>query len=200
MTRDNNLLGRFELNGIPPAPRGVPQIEVEFDIDANGVFNVSAKEKGAGRTNKLTIENNRGRLSKEEIDRMVADAERYKDEDEKQRNRVSARNQLENYVFSVKQAIDEAGDKLDQADKDVAQTTCDDTLKWIDVSALAEVGEYEDKLREVQGVCTPVMTKLQRRVAVWGPRPANRGLFWGPHRRGDGHPGLSFTRHMLETG
>ena len=160
MTKDNNSLGRFELNGIPPAPRGVPQIEVEFDIDANGILNVSAKDKSTGKVNKITITNDKGRLSKEEIDRMVSDAERYKDEDEHQRKRVSARNQLENYVFGVKQAKDEAGDKLEQTDKDTVQTTCDDALRWLDNNTLAEVEEYEFKLKEVQKVCSPVMAKL----------------------------------------
>ena len=170
MTKDNNSLGRFELNGIPPAPRGVPQIEVEFDIDANGILNVSAKDKSTGNVNKITITNDKGRLSKEEIDRMVADAERYKDEDEQQRKRVNARNQLENYVFTVKQAKDDAGDKLDQTDKDTVQTTCDEALKWLDNNTLAEVEEYEFKLKEVQKVCSSIMAKLHA-----GPQQGHSG-------------------------
>ncbi|KAK3090421.1 hypothetical protein FSP39_011722 [Pinctada imbricata] len=160
MTKDNNSLGHFELNGIPPAPRGIPQIEVEFDIDANGILNVSAKDVSTGKSEKITITNDKGRLSKEEIDKMVSDAERYKDEDEKQRKRISSRNQLENYVFSVKQAKDDAGDKLSDSDKDAIQSTCDEALKWLDNNSLAEVEEYEYKLKEFQKVCSPLMSKL----------------------------------------
>lgn len=107
MTKDNNLLGKFELSGIPPAPRGVPQIEVTFDIDANGILNVSAEDKSTGKQNKITITNDKGRLSKEEIDRMVQDAEKYKAEDETQRDRVSAKNNLESYVFNIKQTAED---------------------------------------------------------------------------------------------
>ncbi|KAL4710542.1 hypothetical protein ACJJTC_008944 [Scirpophaga incertulas] len=121
MTKDNNLLGRFDLTGIPPAPRGVPKIDVTFDLDANGILNVTAKENSTGREKNIVIKNDKGRLSQAEIDRMVSEAERYKEEDERQRERVSARNQLESYVFNVKQALDEAGDKLSEQDKEAAR-------------------------------------------------------------------------------
>lgn len=117
MTKDNNLLGTFNLTGIPPAPRGVPKIEVTFDLDANGILNVSAKEISTGKSERITIKNDKGRLSKEDIDKMLKEAEMYRQEDEKQRERVSARNQLESYVFSVKQAVEEAGEKLSETDK-----------------------------------------------------------------------------------
>merc|ERR1711951_260540 len=107
MTKDNHQLGKFDLTGIPPAPRGVPQIEVTFDIDANGILNVSASDKSTGKQNKITITNDKGRLSKEEIDKMVGEAEKYAAEDEQQRQRVAAKNGLEAYVFSVKQALEE---------------------------------------------------------------------------------------------
>ncbi|WP_411025358.1 Hsp70 family protein, partial [Salmonella sp. s55004] len=107
MTRDNNLLGKFELTGIPPAPRGVPQIQVAFDVDANGILNVSAQDKSTGKENKITITNDKGRLSKEEIERMVADAEKYKDEDEAQKQRISARNALESYAYSMKSTMED---------------------------------------------------------------------------------------------
>merc|ERR1712032_1548873 len=106
MTKDNNLLGKFELSGIPPAPRGVPQIEVTFDIDANAILNVTACDKSTGKENKITITNDKGRLSKEEIDRMVNEAEKYKAEDEKQRERISAKNGLESYCFNMKSTMD----------------------------------------------------------------------------------------------
>ncbi|CAL4151759.1 unnamed protein product, partial [Meganyctiphanes norvegica] len=105
MTRDNNLLGKFELQGIPPAPRGIPQIEVTFDIDANGILNVSAVDKSTGKENKITITNDKGRLSKEEIERMINEAERYRDEDTRQKDRVDVKNRLESLCFSVKAAV-----------------------------------------------------------------------------------------------
>ncbi|XP_062608599.1 heat shock protein 70 B2-like [Saccostrea cucullata] len=160
MTKDNNKLGKFELNGIPPAPRGVPQIEVEFNLDANGILNVSAKDMSTGKSNKITITNDKGRLSKADIDRMVNEAEQYKDEDEKQRQKIAARNQLESYVFSVKQAAEEHGDKLPSEDKDTVSRVCSETLSWLDGNALAETDEFEFKLKEVQKVCSPIMAKL----------------------------------------
>jgi len=117
MTKDNNLLGTFNLTGIPPAPRGVPKIEVTFDLDANGILNVSAKEISTGKSERITIKNDKGRLSKEDIDKMLKEAEMYRQEDEKQKERVTARNQLEGYAFSVKQAVEEAGTKLSETDK-----------------------------------------------------------------------------------
>nr|KAG5711123.1 hypothetical protein BaRGS_004767 [Batillaria attramentaria] len=160
MTKDNNLLGRFELTGIPPAPRGVPQIEVTFDIDANGIMTVTAQDKSTGKSSHVTIKNDKGRLSKEDIDRMVNDAEKYREEDEKQRQRVEARNKLESYVFSIRQALGEVGDKLSSEDKDTANKVCDDTLSWLDNNSLAEKEEFEDKLQEVQKVCSPLMAKV----------------------------------------
>jgi L1 cell adhesion molecule like protein len=160
MTKDNNNLGRFDLTGIPPAPRGVPQIEVEFDIDANGILNVSAHDKSTGNTKKITITNDRGRLSKDDIDRMVSEAEKYKEEDEKQKERIVARNQLENYIFSVKQAVGDSGDKLSNDDKDNVLKACDESLKWLDNNSLADKEEYDDKMKGLQTICSPMMTKL----------------------------------------
>jgi L1 cell adhesion molecule like protein len=160
MTKDNNNLGRFDLTGIPPAPRGVPQIEVEFDIDANGILNVSAHDKSTGNTKKITITNDRGRLSKDDIDRMVSEAEKYKEEDEKRKERIVARNQLENYIFSVKQAVGDSGDKLSNDDKDNVLKACDESLKWLDNNSLADKEEYDDKMKGLQTICSPMMTKL----------------------------------------
>ncbi|CAG0905191.1 unnamed protein product [Darwinula stevensoni] len=162
MTKDNNLLGRFDLDGIPPAPRGVPKIEVAFDIDANGILNVSAKDTSTGKSRNITIKNDKGRLSKEEIDRMLNEAEKYKDEDDKQRERINSRNQLEGYVFSVKQAAEEAGDKLSESDKKELASKCEDVLRWVDNNQLADKDEYERKLKDLQKDCTPFMMKIHQ--------------------------------------
>lgn len=160
MTRDNNVLGKFDLTGIPPAPRGVPQIEVTFDLDANGILNVAAKELGSGNAKNITIKNDKGRLSQSDIDRMLAEAERYREQDEQQREKITARNSLEGYVFSVKQAIDQAADKLSENDRETVRNCCDETIKWLDTNGLAEKAEFEHKMKEVTQVCSPIMTKL----------------------------------------
>merc|ERR1719245_2459423 len=164
MTKDNNLLGRFELSGIPPAPRGVPQIEVTFDIDANGILNVSAKDKSTSKENKITISNDKGRLSKEEIDKMVGDAEKYAAEDEKQRQRVTAKNGLESYVFSVKQTLEDQSSsaKIDADDKKKIESKCEECLKWLDANQLAETEEFEAMRKELEAIVNPVFTKLHR--------------------------------------
>lgn len=162
LTKDNNRLGVFELSGIPPAPRGVPKIEVTFDIDANGILNVSAKDQSTGRTNKITITNDKGRLSKEEIDRMVNDAEKYKAEDDAQRERIAARNILETYAFSVKSAVTDAGveSKLTESDKETVINAATEALSWLDNNNLAEKDELTHKLEELQRTCSPIMAKL----------------------------------------
>merc|ERR1711936_297288 len=162
MTKDNHLLGKFDLNGIPPAPRGVPQIEVTFDIDANGILNVSAQDKSSGKEEKITITNDKGRLSKEEIEKMVSDAEQYKAEDEKQKERISAKNSLESYCFNMKSTLDEEKlkDKIAADDKETITKKCDEIIKWLDANQLAEVEEFQDKQKEVEGVCNPIVTKL----------------------------------------
>ncbi|XP_045503775.1 heat shock protein 68-like [Colias croceus] len=160
LTKDNNLLGTFDLTGIPPAPRGVPQIDVAFDIDANGILNVTATENSTGKSKNIVIKNDKGRLSQAEIDRMLADADRYKEDDDRQRERVAARHKLEGYLFGVKQALDEAGGKLGDTECAKGRRVCDDALKWLDSNSLAEKDEYEDKLKEVTTACAPLMKKL----------------------------------------
>lgn len=159
MTKDNNLLGTFELSGIPPAPRGVPKIEVTFDIDANGILNVTAKDQSTGKSNQITISND-SRLSRSEIDRMVAEAEEYKAEDEAQRARFEMRNKLENYAFGVQSAVRECEGKLDSEDKQKVEEEVSKVLSWVEKNQLAEKDEYEHKLEELQKLCTPIMTKL----------------------------------------
>merc|ERR1712117_211213 len=162
MTKDNHLLGKFDLTGIPPAPRGVPQIEVTFDIDANGILNVSACDKSTGKQNKITITNDKGRLSKEEIERMVNDAEKFKEEDNKQKDRISAKNGLESYCFNMKTTIEDEkmADKISEDEKKKIIDKCDDAIKWLDANQLAEVEEFQEKQKEVEAVCNPIITKL----------------------------------------
>jgi len=162
MTKDNHNLGKFDLTGIPPAPRGVPQIEVTFDIDANGILNVSAADKSTGKQNKITITNDKGRLSKEEIERMVNDAEKFKAEDDKQKDRISAKNGLESYCFNMKTTLDDekVKDKISEDDRKAITDKCDEAIKWLDANQLAEVEEFTAQQKEVEGVCNPIITKL----------------------------------------
>jgi len=162
LTKFNNQLGRFDLAGIPPAPRGVPKIEVSFDVDANGILNVSAKDQSTGKTNNITITNDKGRLSKEDINRMVADAKKYKEEDERQREKIDARNSLENYAFSVKHAVEDsnAESKLCSAEIDMAKRKAIEVIDWLDRNSLAEKEEYQEKEQDIQRVCSPIMSKL----------------------------------------
>jgi L1 cell adhesion molecule like protein len=162
MTKDNNLLGKFELSGIPPAPRGVPQIDVQFDVDANGILNVTATDKSTGKENKITITNDKGRLSKDDIERMVNEAEKFKGEDEQQRERVQSKNALESYAFNIKQTIDDEKlkDKISEEDRTKINEKCDETIKWLDANQTAEKEEYEHHQKELEGVCNPIITKL----------------------------------------
>ncbi|KAL5710909.1 hypothetical protein ACHQM5_021418 [Ranunculus cassubicifolius] len=159
MTRDNNLLGKFELSGIPPAPRGTPQITVCFDIDADGILNVSAEDKATKQKNKITITNDKGRLSKEEIEKLVQEAEKYKAEDEQHRKKVDAKNALENYAYSMRNTLkdDNIGGKLSAGDKKKLEDAIDEAIQWLDANQLAEVDEFEHKLKELEGVCNPVI-------------------------------------------
>ncbi|KAL4743215.1 heat shock 70 kDa protein [Aspergillus similis] len=157
-TKDNNLLGKFELTGIPPAPRGVPQIEVTFDLDANGIMNVSAVEKGTGKTNKITITNDKGRLSKEDIERMLADAEKYKAEDEAEAARIQAKNGLESYAYSLKNTISEGQLQISEDDKKKVSDKIDEVISWLDNNQTAEKDEYESQQKELEGVANPIIS------------------------------------------
>jgi L1 cell adhesion molecule like protein len=161
-TKDNNLLGKFELSGIPPAPRGVPQIEVTFDIDANGILNVSALEKGTGKTNKITITNDKGRLSKDEIERMVSEAEKYKEEDEKEASRIAAKNGLESYSYSLKNTSSEDNfkEKVSADDREKLEKAINDTISWLDDNQTATAEEYSDKQKELEGIANPILSTL----------------------------------------
>ncbi|KAB0794167.1 hypothetical protein PPYR_13787 [Photinus pyralis] len=160
MTKDNNLLGNFDLTGIPPAPRGVPKIDVTFDLDANGILNVSAVDESTGKSKTITIKNDKGRLSKREIERMIAEAETYKEDDDRQKDRVHSKNRLETYVYGVKQSVEENGDKLSASDKDRVLKECQACIKWLDGNQTAEKDEYEYRYKEISRVCSPIMSKL----------------------------------------
>merc|ERR1712137_899465 len=162
MTRDNNLLGKFNLDGIPPMPRGQPQIDVCFDIDANGILNVSAIEKSTGNENKITITNDKGRLSQDEIEKMVAEAEKYKAEDDANKNRVEAKNGLENYCYSLKSSIgsDEVKDKIPGDSLEELTSAIDETIGWLDANPSAEKEEYEEKQKSLEGIAMPILQNM----------------------------------------
>jgi len=167
MTKDNNLLGKFHLDGIPPMPRGVPQIEVTYDIDANGILNVSAVEKSTGKEQKITITNDKGRLSQDEIDRMVQEAETFKAEDEANRDRVEAKNKVENYAYSLKNSLsdEKLEAKIGGDDKAAALAKIDEVTNWVDNNPSAEKEEFEEKQKELEAVCNPIMARAYQSAA-----------------------------------
>jgi heat shock protein 5 len=164
MTKDNHLLGKFELTGIPPAPRGLPQVEVTFEIDANGILQVSAEDKGTGKAEKITITAEKGRLSEEDIERMVREAEEFADEDAKVKQRIDARNGLESYVYNLKNTLDDdekgISDKISDSDKEELETAINDTLDWLDENQEAEKEDYEEKQQELERVANPIMREV----------------------------------------
>ncbi len=193
-TKDNNLLCKFELSGIPPAPRGVPQIEVTFDVDANGIINVSALEKGTGKSNKIVITNDKGRLSKEEIERMLAEAEKYKAEDEAEAARIGAKNALESYAYSLKNTMSDSkvDEKLDASDKEKLKAEIDKVIAWIDENQTATKEEYESQQKELEGVANPIMMKFYGaggEGGMPGGMPGGPGGFPGAGAGGAQHGG-----------
>ncbi|XP_067934506.1 heat shock 70 kDa protein 1-like [Watersipora subatra] len=162
MTAQNNKLGTFDLTGIPPAPTGVPQIEVTFDLDVNGLLNVSAVDKSSGKSKEITITNDTGRLSQREIAKMLEDAEKYRKEDEKQKNRVVARNLLESTVYQYKQAAEENQSKLSAEELTTVKDECQKVVDWMDSNQLAEADECQHQLTELQNICSPIMKKLHQ--------------------------------------
>jgi len=164
MTKDNHLLGKFELGGIPPAPRGVPQIEVTFEIDANGVLQVSAEDSSAGKAEKITITAEKGRLSEEEIERMVREAEEFADEDAKVKEKVDKRNALEGYAYNLRNTLNDeekgVADKISEEDKETLEEAVKDTLDWLDENDDAEVEELEAQQKELEGIANPIMSAI----------------------------------------
>lgn len=171
MTKDNNSLGKFHLDNLPPAPRGVPQIDVSFDVDANGILNVHAVEKATGKSSKITITNEKGRLSREEIERLVQEAEKYKGEDEIIKKRVEAKNSFENYVYNLRNSIkdEKLRDKFSAEDKEKVEKALDEAIKWIDQSSNASAEEYDSKQKELEGLVNPIMTKVYQSAGSGTP-------------------------------
>ncbi|KAK7870438.1 hypothetical protein R5R35_000727 [Gryllus longicercus] len=168
LTRDNNVLGKFELTGIPPAPRGVPQIQVSFDIDANGILNVTAQDKSTGKERNITI--TKGRLSKNDIDRMVNEASRYREDDDEQRERVATRNAFESYIYGVKNAMEGAGGESVGAEERARCTRlANEAMHWLDANTMADRATLERKLKELERACAPVLTKMHHRPSAEGP-------------------------------
>merc|ERR1711935_258424 len=165
MTKDNHLLGKFELGGIPPAPRGQPQVEVTFEIDSNGILNVGAEDKGTGKSEKITITNDKGRLTEEQIEKMIKDAEMFADEDKKVRERVDAKNSFDGYLHSMRGAAEGSGDnkglseKLDDDEKEQVMEALKDGQSWLDSNPEADAEEIKEKQKEVEGVCAPIVSK-----------------------------------------
>ncbi|CAD5229566.1 unnamed protein product [Bursaphelenchus okinawaensis] len=198
MTRGNHCLGTFNLEGIPPAPRGTPRIEVKFQIDANGILNVSASDEGSGKSKSIRIRNERGRLSQAEIQRMLDDAKKYEEEDRREKDRIDARNRLEAYLYQVKGSIDEYGQKLEAQDQETAKRLIDDALKWVETNQTAEKSEYEERLQECQRKCNDILSKLHQR-----PQPQSCGQQFGQgqdygQQQQYGYPGQSGTGPTVE--
>merc|ERR1719157_208465 len=162
MTKDNHILGKFELTGIPPAPRGQPQIEVTFEVDANGILNVAAEDKGTGKAEKITITAEKGRLSEEDIDRMVQEAEEFAEDDKKVKERIDARNALEGYSYSIRNTIEDEKlkDKIEEADRETIQEALKETTDWLDDNQNADKEDFEAQQKSLEEKCKPIMSKF----------------------------------------
>merc|ERR1719182_1383774 len=165
MTKDNHLLGKFELGGIPPAPRGQPQIEVTFEIDSNGILNVGAEDKGTGKSEKITITNDKGRLTEEQIEKMIKEAEQFAEEDKKVKERVDAKNAFDGYMHSMKSAVEGSGEnkglseKMDEDEKETVFDAIKDGQDWLSANPEADAEETKEKQKEIEGICSPIIQK-----------------------------------------
>jgi L1 cell adhesion molecule like protein len=185
-TKDNHQLGTFNLEGIPPAPRGVPQIEVAFDLDANGILNVSAEDTKTGNKNKITIANESGRLSQAEIEQMVKDAERYAEQDKAHTETIQARNGLESYAYNMRNAINQAEGKISEEDKKTIEDAVKAAIDWLEANQNAEKGEFEAKQKEIEAICNPVMQRMYQ--GAGGGMPGAEGGM--PGGMGGGMPDM----------
>ena len=188
LTQHNNKLGEFNLKGIPPMPRGTPQIEITYDVDANGILQVSAVEKSTGKSEKITITNDSNRLSQEDIDKMIQEAEKFKDDDEKIKKKIEAKNSLENYCYNIKSSS-LTDDKMKTAlgdDLSTVEQTIETTLKWIDENSDVSAEEYESKHKEVESLLSPLITKAYQ--ANGGTNPSDPSSAFDPSKMPDFDP------------
>lgn len=163
LTKDCRELGKFDLSGIPPAPRGIPQIEVTFEVDADGILHVTAEDKAAKKSQSITITNEKGRLSQEEIEKMVKEAEEFAEEDKKLREKIDSRNKLETYIYNMKNMVndkDKLTDKIKSSDKEKIESALKEALEWLDDNQNAEKEDYDEKLKEVEAICNPVIKQV----------------------------------------
>jgi len=190
MTKDNHQLGKFTLDNIPPMPRGQPQIEVTFEVDANSILNVSAVEKSTGKNSKITITNDKGRLTPQDIERLVKEAEQFKDEDEKLRQRVEAKNQLEQLCYQYRSTLNEEKlkDKFSEDEKKSITEKTEEALKWSGDHPAADKGEYDDKIKELEAIFNPIMMRVYQEA---GGAP---GGMPGMNFPGAGQPGPNTTQ------
>jgi heat shock protein 5 len=175
------MLGKFELTGLPPAPRGVPQIDVSFEVDANGILQVSAEDKGTGKAEKITITAEKGRLSEEDIERMVREAEEFAEEDKLVKGRIDARNGLESYLYNLKNTLDDdekgLSDQISAEDKKELVDMIDEALDWMDENPEAEKEDYDEKQKEVEQVANPIMRQFYAAGAGGGAAEEDMGDF-----------------------
>lgn len=188
LTKDNNKLGNFSLDGIPPAPRGTPQIEVTFEIDENGIMNVSAMDKGTSKNAKITITNNKGRLSKEEIEKLIKDAEKYKDQDELIRKKIEAKNGLESYLVNIRHSLsdDKLADKFQGSEKSDLEAKVKEVQTWLDSHPDAETSEYERQQKDVENAFNPIMSRIYQSA---GGQPGAGPAYPGGGSQSSGNQG-----------
>jgi len=162
MTKDNNQLGKFELTGIPPAPRGTPQIEVSFNVDADGILHVTATDKGTSKSNSITITNDKLNMNEAEIERMVNEAKEFEEEDKKSKDKIDARNGLEGYAYQVKNQVEDkkVAEKFSEEDKKIIEDAVKEVQQWLDSNPSADTEEYNEKKKEIEEKVKPIMAKL----------------------------------------
>lgn len=171
LVKDNHNLGKFDMNGIPPAPRGTAQIEVTFEIDENSILTVSANEKGTGKTETITITNDKGRLSKEEIDRMVEESEKFADQDKAIKEKIDAKHQLDNYIYQMRNTIEDKeklADKLEEDDKKAIADAITEAEDWLKANDEAEKEELEEHMKDLQKICDPIIAKVYQKTGGQG--------------------------------
>jgi len=185
MTKSNRLLGQFELSGIPPAPRGLPQIEVAFDVDANGILSISASDKGTGKIESFTITSEKGRLSDEDIERMVREAEEFAEQDAAEKDKIESRNGLESYLYNLKSSLTDM--EVSSEDSEILTKCVEDALVWLEDNPAAEKVDYDSKQKEVEDVANPIIKRAyESKTHSQGSAPDNDDDFMGDDVDGAG--------------